>query len=180
MSLRPALLLAALGLLAACDQPAATGDGADGPAAAPAAESSDALTAEVQRRAAAMCDADPARAAECAPVVACFGETGPALVGRSYQSEGGRLYAEGPSGITCAGDFLPTMNRAVARVQLSCSNGQKADFQFRTSSPGTLRGEAVMEDGTKLEIWSGRNMWRAFEAPGNAAGRACVKAGLGL
>uniref|UniRef100_UPI001374B728 hypothetical protein n=1 Tax=Mangrovicoccus ximenensis TaxID=1911570 RepID=UPI001374B728 len=79
-----------------------------------------------------------------------------------------------------SGDFLPTMSRSVARVRLSCSNGQTADFQFRTATPGTLRGDAVTQDGTKLTVWSGRNMWSAFDAPGNAAGRACVKAGLGL
>ncbi len=179
MSLRPALVpalaLAAFGLLAAC-QPQA---GGSAPASS-AAQSSDPVTAEVQRRAAALCNADPSRAGECAPVVICFGETGPALVGRSYRTEGGSIHAEGPSGITCDGRYLPTMSRSVARVDLSCSNGQSADFQFRTSTPGTLRGEAVTQNGTKLSIWSGRSMWSAFDAPGNAAGRACVKAGLGL
>ncbi|WP_172331333.1 hypothetical protein [Mangrovicoccus sp. HB161399] len=180
-ALVPALALAAFGVLAACDpqssSPAASSSSA--PAAAPA-ESGDAVTAEVQRRAAALCNADPARAGGCAPVVACFGDKGPALIGRSYQSEGGSIHAEGPSGITCDGNFLPLMNRSVTRVVLNCSNGQKADFQFRTSTPGTLRGEAVTQNGTKLAIWSGRNMWGAFGAPNNAAGRACVKAGLGL
>ncbi|WP_138464765.1 hypothetical protein [Poseidonocella sp. HB161398] len=183
MSFRPALVpavaLAALGLLAACDPEPGTGS-ASSASSSSAATSSDPVTAEVQRRAAAMCNADPSRAGDCAPVVACFGESGPALVGRSYLSQGGRLSAEGTGGLSCTGGVLPTVSRSVARVHLTCSDGSVVDFQFRTASPGNLRGQGVTQNGVPLTIWSGRNMWRDFDAPGNAAGRACVKAGLGL
>lgn len=96
----------------------------------------------------------------CAPVVACFEETGVYFTGRAIGWDSGTLAGTTSAGATCTGDWVSRNSLGLGQAAFDCDDGTSgtAFFTYQDSLTGTATGHGLTNRFGRIRVWSGRNI----------------------
>ncbi len=96
----------------------------------------------------------------CSRILACVGEDGLWFDGRADGWNSGTVEGRLSDGTACAGTWHYGLLGFTAKVEFRCEDGRSGRARYTAQDPetGTGIGGGVMDDGTQVRAWTGRNV----------------------
>ncbi|MCV3270121.1 hypothetical protein [Roseobacter sinensis] len=106
------------------------------------------------------CQDDIGTPENCVPLIACIGGEGNYFTGRAMGWNEGTFAGDTQAGPSCSGAWTSQNSLGLGQAVFECDNGTSgvAFFTYQDSLTGTATGQGLMSDGSRLRVWSGRNI----------------------
>lgn len=111
------------------------------------------------------CNYLPESPQNCARFVGCINEGETLFKGTSRGWEGGTLYGESATGITCTGTWRYDGRLDKGEGELTCSDGESANINFfaRGKDAQAITGVAITNKGNRLRLWGSPDLSAFFK-----------------